>query len=436
MQGPERQDITGHRSPSDAFERFYFALRRPLCGSQCSGVDMLIVGVLAAETVHISFQRVPGLLTGLAPSVAVGVLTAVAFLGRRRAPLPTALLSLAGLALNGSRVPVFFALYALAKYGGRYRFAAIAACAGAYLPLTLALPGGMGLDSFVRAGANEDVLSTSVLMTIPVLSGLGAASYERTIHALHAREHLLAQERERRTVEAKAAERLRLAREMHDMLGHRIALMAMHAGALEMAVRHARPQGGELARSLGDTARDAMRDLREVVSALRDVPEGPLVGSVPGDLDELIAVSRESGLRVSFASWWGRAGHRPEAMDPQLCVVLYRTVQESLTNAMKHAPGAAVSVSLTVGRQVVVRVTNTPAERAGRLPAPGDGGPGEGGSASGGFGLLGLRERVTARGGDFSAGTTQAGGWEVRAVLPNDPPPVCLSPRGGPTRAG
>ncbi|MFE5873105.1 sensor histidine kinase [Streptomyces roseifaciens] len=396
--------------PVDTFERFYFAMRAPLCGSRWSGIDVLVVSALVAQTLHIAFQPVPGLLPGALPSAAVGMLVAGTFLWRREAPFLAAAASFAGLTLNGSRVPVFFALYALAKYGGRYRFGAIFLCAFTYIPLTIILPGAISLVSFIgiRRG-NEDILSTSVLMTIPVLSGLGAAAYEKTIHALHVRERLLEKERERRIGEEKMAERLTLAREMHDVLGHRIAIMAMHAGALEMVVKTGRPQGEELARSIGDTARAAMRDLREVLSALRDTSVGAPVGTKLSDLDELISASRECGLHISFAMTSEEAR---EETKPEVFLAVYRTIQESLTNALKYAPGARVSVTLSIGRPVTVCVTNTgtghEAPLLEKIPV-----------SSGGFGLVGLRERVSALGGTFSAGATDDGGWRVKAVIPN-----------------
>ncbi|WP_369374201.1 sensor histidine kinase [Streptomyces sp. cg36] len=404
-----RESVTAGWRPVGTFERLYFAVRAPLRGSRWSGIDVLVVTALVGQTLHIALQRIPGILSAVMPSVAIGILVAGSFLWRRKAPFAVALLSLAGLVFNGARVPVFFALYALAKYGGRRRFSAILCCVAAYIPLTIFMPGGMGIGSVITTESDtEDILSTSVLMALPVLSGLGAAAYEETIQALHARERLLEVERERRVGEEKMAERLALAREMHDVLGHRIAIIALHAGALEMVVRGHRPQGRELARSVGDTARAAMRDLRAVLSTLRGPSEAPTVGSELSDLDELIATVRSSGLDVSFALTSRKA---QEDIGRDICLAIYRMIQESLTNVLKYAPDSRVSIILSIDRKTSVCITNTvpgrPVNHPGRQAFPG-----------GGFGLLGLQERVRSLGGTFSAGPTAEGGWRVRALIP------------------
>ncbi|WP_306336850.1 sensor histidine kinase [Streptomyces sp. KL118A] len=400
-------DFTRSR-PVDAFERLYFAVRAPLRASRWSGIDVLVVSALVAQTIHIAFQRTPGVLTSVLPSATVGTIVAASFLWRRRAPGLVALLSLAGLIFNGARVPVFFALYALAKYGGRHRFGAILFCIAAYIPLTIFMPGSMGISTLVTSCDTDDLLSTSVLMTIPVLSGLGAAAYEKTIETLHARERVLAAEHMRRAGEEKIAERLQLAREMHDILGHRIAITAMHAGALEAVTRKCHPKEGELARSIGDTARAAMQDLRDVLSTLRDPSEATSTGSKLSDLEELIGTVRLSGVDITFTLTSQKAQEDTEA---EVCLAVYRITQESLTNTLKYAPGAPVSVSLTIAETVSVCIVN---EKTGRqLSSLGAGGP------RGGFGLIGLEERIRFLGGSFFAGPTQDGGWRVCATIPS-----------------
>ncbi|MBF6055031.1 hypothetical protein GO002_24630 [Streptomyces eurocidicus] len=353
--------------------------------------DLLMVALVAVGALNSAFKPTAGLVHGLLPSLAIALVVTIGFLWRRRAPLAVALLVMAGLALIGTRLPVFFALYGLARYQGRYRPAVIGFCCVAFVPLMVLVPGNLG-DSFL-----EDLLISVVYVLLPVVFGLGATAYERSITALR-------EERERRVAQTRAEERIQLAREMHDVLGHRIAIIAMHSGAIEF-VPGATPESRQLARAVGDTARAAMRDLRQVLSALRDGNDSVITGHRLTDLHTLVADARSSGLDVTFA---------PAAVDgvpPEISLTAYRTVQEALTNVMKHAPGAKTEVRVTVaGGRLGTCVRNAPACTA--APRTEMGG--------GGFGMVGLRERVSLLRGDFHAGPTPEGGWEVSMSVPLD----------------
>jgi signal transduction histidine kinase len=201
-------------------------------------------------------------------------------------------------------------------------------------------------------------------------------------------------------------ERARIAQEMHDVLAHKVSLIALHAGGLEVnpAVGPEKVEGS--ARLIRETARQAMEDLREVLGVLRsDVSvDGADLAPVPraADLERLVEESRDAGVSVTgeFAL--------PDDVPISVGRTVYRVVQESLTNVHKHARGASTDVVVhgARGAGVTVRVTNVRPVAAGSL-LPGAG-----------AGLVGLRERVELAGGKLTTGPTTEGGWRVEAWLP------------------
>ncbi|MFH8408641.1 sensor histidine kinase [Streptomyces sp. NPDC018019] len=204
-------------------------------------------------------------------------------------------------------------------------------------------------------------------------------------------------------------ERARIAGDMHDSLGHELALLTLRAGALEVDPRLAPDQRaavGELRAAAGAAA----EHLRDIIGVLR-TDDRTEPSRLPADdsVEALVERARASGLDVSLR----RAGV-PEGDVAAMPVMggraVYRVVQEGLTNAAKHAPGAPVDVRLDGdGRRLDVTVTNA-APPPGTAPAPAP--------VSGGNGLVGLDERVRLAGGELRAGPTPAGGFEVAARLP------------------
>ncbi|MFB4264406.1 sensor histidine kinase [Nonomuraea sp. GTA35] len=214
--------------------------------------------------------------------------------------------------------------------------------------------------------------------------------------------------------EAKRLERERIAREMHDVLAHRISMLSLHAGALEF-----RPDAppAEIARAAGairTNAHLALQDLREVIGVLRHstsegedtVPERPQ--PTLADLPALVEECRHAGMDVRLDL---RADGAPEGLGRNL----YRIVQEALTNARKHAGGAPVAVTVegAPGRALSAEVRNPLGPRHGaRLPGAGARIPGAG------AGLIGLTERAELAGGRLEHGATPQGEFVVRAWLP------------------
>ena len=206
----------------------------------------------------------------------------------------------------------------------------------------------------------------------------------------------------RRAVE----ERLRIARELHDSLTHSISVIQVQAG---VAVHLARKRGEDVPPALlaiQEAGADAARELRATLSVLRSEEDGD--GSGLSQLDSLVARARAAGLAVTVTG-----EQRP--LPPEADQAAYRIVQEALTNVSRHAGAASASVHLHYTRQALsVRVDN---DGAGTVTGLGTA-AGPGGRSGPGLGLVGMRERVSALGGQLHAGPRDGGGFEVRAELP------------------
>jgi signal transduction histidine kinase len=226
------------------------------------------------------------------------------------------------------------------------------------------------------------------------------------------RERALRAEADQRRYEdrARLAERTRIAREMHDVLAHRISLLALHAGALEVRPDLPPAKVRETAELLRSTARQALDELRGVIGVLRDesgqdlAPPGPLPGL--SDIRRLVEETRRAGGTVALEMVVEHADDLPGGLGRDA----YRIVQESLTNIAKHASGtpARVRVEGRPGDGLRVSVRNSQPVRAQAGPAlPGSG-----------AGLLGLQERVALAGGTLVHGPDPSGDFVVEARLP------------------
>ena len=217
----------------------------------------------------------------------------------------------------------------------------------------------------------------------------------------------LREQGDRAADEARAAERRRIAREMHDVLAHRLSLLSVHAGALEF---HAAAPAEEVAEAAGvirESAKMALEELRGVIGVLReDGGESPTQPPQPtlADLAALVEESRAAGMRVMAEIELGDAA--PSAAVGRTA---YRIAQEGLTNARKHAPGAAVTLVIRApagNLEVEVRSLASVAVPA-DAPLPGAG-----------TGLVGLAERVALADGELEHGVDGEGAFVLRARLP------------------
>jgi signal transduction histidine kinase len=248
------------------------------------------------------------------------------------------------------------------------------------------------------------VIGGAVLVLLPGAVGIYVRTRALLLTALRDRAEKAEAERELLAREAVLTERTRIAREMHDAVGHRVSLMVLQAGAIEMAAADA-ARVEQLAGQVQTAGRQALEELRQMVGVLRaeDIDEAAPLGPQPGlpDLAGLVARAREAGMAVELEG-------PPEApVEPGVGRAAYRIVQEALTNAGKHAPAAQVTVVVRYSpRELTVRVVNGPSQRP------------VGQAAGGGYGLVGLAERVRTLGGRLTAQPRLDGGFEVEAVLP------------------
>jgi signal transduction histidine kinase len=221
---------------------------------------------------------------------------------------------------------------------------------------------------------------------------------------------------------AAAAERIRIARELHDVVAHHVSLMAVQAEAVG-ALLPARPQDAAASADLiGSTARAAMTELRRLLGVLRftgaEDPERVRLTPVPSlsRLAELVDTVRDAGLAVT-CHVSGPVAELPAGVD----LTAYRILQEALTNALRHAPGAAASVRVACDpTQVTVEVSNAARPGLGAQGAA-PAAPvlaGRSGPAGPGYGLAGIAERVASCGGALALGPTADGGFVVTARLP------------------
>ncbi|MER6526156.1 histidine kinase [Streptomyces sp. NPDC001508] len=349
-----------------------------------------------------------GLLAGL------DTVTGAALLLRRRLPLTVFLVVICALvtttvigAAHGTRLSSLASLaLAVAVYnvGSRSldgRRTVIALCGAAVVVAAGVWVNHVTARPDYQAGS--DVLA--VLATLPLAWALGnAARTHRTGLATAARRlDAMTRERELREQRAAQQERVRIAGEMHDVVAHSLTLLVVRAETL-------RARGGELpdwARpqidGLAVAGRQAGGELRDLLRVLRgptdEAPLHPMPGL--GELPELLDRGRAAGVRIDARLT------APEELPRPVQLTVYRIVQESLTNARRHAPGAAVRVTVqTDAEGVRCEVENAPPG------APGDV------SWGAGLGLVSMRERVEALGGLLRAAPTAEGGFRVSATLP------------------
>ena len=213
-------------------------------------------------------------------------------------------------------------------------------------------------------------------------------------------------------------ERARIARELHDVVAHHISMIAVQAEAARLLIPDLAPDGQRRLVDIGDTARAALTEMRRLLGVLREGSTAvtarrpqPGLQQLDALVDEARAVTGAS-LRLIV-----RGPVRP--LDPGVELTAYRIVQEALTNARRHAPGAAIDVELDFGPDALgVRVRDNGLGATSRPALAPDLEPAR---AGGGHGLNGMRERTTMLGGRMTAGPLPQGGFAVAAVLPREP---------------
>jgi signal transduction histidine kinase len=255
------------------------------------------------------------------------------------------------------------------------------------------------------SGGVGDFIVASIIFTIvwSIAFGVGRKSVE----ADEARERAARAEREReeRAHLAVADERARIARELHDVVGHSVSVMTVQASAVRRLLQPDQQREREALLIVERTGREALAEMRRMVGVLRRPEEAPALAPQPSleHLGKLVEQARDAGLPVELRVE-GEFVQLPAGVD----LTAYRLIQEGLTNAIKHAHATLA--------EVLVRYKGDHVELA-----VSDDGSGGGGGDGGGHGLVGMRERVLVYGGELEAGPRPSGGFRLRAKLPITP---------------
>ena len=252
-----------------------------------------------------------------------------------------------------------------------------------------------------RSGVGNFVVASIIFAIVWTIAfGVGRKSVE----ADEARDRAARAEREReeRARSAVAEERARIARELHDVVGHSVSVMTVQASGVRRLLRPDQDREREALLIVERTGREALAEMRRMVGVLRRPEEAPALAPQPSldHLGRLVEQAREAGLPVEL-SIEGDAIQLPAGVD----LTAYRLVQEGLTNVVKHAQATRAEVLVNYGESYL-EVTVT------------DNGSGVGNGDGSGHGLVGIRERVSVYGGELDAGPQPGGGYRLRAKLP------------------
>ncbi len=334
-----------------------------------------------------------------APSAALAV-TAVAFLAQWSL----------GVFLRAD-VALLVALYSVTLHG-RLRRLPWACAAG----IALLIPVAARVSGVVSFWEALFFLLTAV--TAAVALGLAVRIRRAQLASLRDRTARLERERDQRSRLAAATERVRVAREMHDIVGHNLSVIITLADGGAYAAELSPERSKQALQLVGDAGRQALGELRRMLGVLREKADAPELDPQPGiaDLDALCARIRAAGPEVVY-----RSGGELDTLDRGVQLMAYRIVQEALTNTLNHAgPHTRIDVLVAAeGLELRIRVRDSGrGARATQLEPP----------AEEGHGLAGMRERAALYGGTVAAGPTPDGGWTVQAIL--DLTPLPDSPDG------
>lgn len=380
-------------------------LARPVTRARVPFGDVLAATMLmvAAQAQVWLDPDLPGLRWGVALQCAVAVGAVVV---RRRPPVAVAIVVVAALVdvlayrtgetpnvVVGLLLALLLVCYSVARHEPR----ADLALAGG-----LVLLAAFWLGDWRQSNPPSEYLTSFVSLSSAWIAGR-VAWHERA-QAKRLQLALAEAERQRLRAEkaAASAERSRIAREVHDVVAHSLSVVAVQADAAEALVPR---DPGAAARRMGvvrDTAREALGEMRRVLGTLREGSHAAAPQPSVGHLAALTADLRDAGVEIAL-----RVEGEPSTLPPAVDMSAFRIVQEGLTNVRRHAPGARA--------EVILRYTPAALE----LAIINNGGPPALGhdAQTAGYGLIGVRERVNALGGEFQVGPTD-GGWRLHAVLP------------------
>jgi signal transduction histidine kinase len=355
-----------------------------------------VVAVVSLASIVVDDRNDPSIrLTVL--GIALLAAQVVPLVWRRRAPLAVAVVVIgAAVAYGVAELPdpaIMFAP-ALALYS-------VAAYRPQPISLVVAVGGAAAGIVALVLSADADVADVAVNYVV------GITSWAVGLTVRNQREHTARVEAQREADARRAAtdERIRIARELHDVVAHHLSVIVVQAEAAQEVLAARADRAGAAMETVADTARGALAELRRVLGVLRSdatLAPAPDLAAV----DELVASVRQAGLDVEV-----RTEGEARPLSGVVSLAAYRVVQESLTNVLRHAAARRAEVALAYGDDALVVTVSDDGRGAGASPDAG----------AGGHGLAGMRERVTVLGGRLDAGPRDGGGFAVRARLPLAP---------------
>jgi signal transduction histidine kinase len=401
--------------------------RRSLARDAAAAVVMVLLSLLTLMVSYDALEAADQLDEASSPAVGVlMVLVLMAPLAWRRV-FPTTVVVVATVAFSVFRVlevpegaisslALFLAIYTVGAWahtprrrlGGRL-FAIVVSMCVVFWHLVYRAD-YVDVDAFLTTTLTVTI-NGAFFVTAWMMGDLARVRKENELELAHRAEQLAA-EREERSRRAVMDERVRIARELHDVVAHHVSVMGIQAGAARRILGSDPARAAEALTSIEESGRQAVAELQRLVGFLRAGEEPDLVEPQPGidDIDRLVARTAAAGQPVELR----RIG-RARPVPPAVALNAYRIVQEALTNTMKHAGQVPTMVVLTYGAdRLGVEVVNGRGQR----PA----------TAGGGRGLVGMRERAAMVGGAIEAAPTPDGGYRVSVMLPTgsvyDPAPA------------
>jgi signal transduction histidine kinase len=372
-------------------------------------VDLIIFGFALAAGAATQWSDSRNAATWLLIiDVVVGLVACLSLWVRRDYPLTVALVAIGASTISGlANNAAIAAVLTVAIYCVPRRTIQIALLSFSAVAVHASLYGADGHYDMT------ELLIGSFGTVAAALFGLFVRARRELVLSLHDRNRQLRAEQELRLQEARRAERDRIAREMHDVLAHRISLLSLHAGALEFRPDASSEEIAKAAQVIRVSARAAQEELREVIGVLRaDDHEELLEPPQPtlADLTMLVEESLRAGMEVTL-----HTQVEAQTLPDTLGRTVYRLIQEALTNARKHAPGQLVTIELTGERSAGVHVSVVNRPRVGSAQHVT---PNQHEHVGSGAGLIGVGERVALAGGTLRHGPLPGGGFELDAQLP------------------
>ncbi len=368
-------------------------------------VAAVIVALLSAT--EVALRQDAANATRLSPWFAVPAvaLMVLVLLGRRRWPFaaPAAVWVLAAaLSFVDGRLVVFSAAASVAGLAAAFLLGMLPDDTHARIGLLLVFGGAAIVVANAPNSDAGDYLFLPVMFVMPWLGGLALQQRNARIDAAELRAARLARGREEATQQAIAGERRRIARELHDVLGHSVSVMTIQAAAVRRRLSPEQTKEQEALLAVEQTGREALTEMRRLVGLLRLAGDTPELEPQPGlgQLEKLTHQARDAGLEVDV-----RVEGQRVSLPPGLDLTAYRLVQEGLTNARKHGAARRAEVLLRYDPDAI------------EIAVCDDGRGAMAGHADG-YGLIGLRERVSIYGGELEAGPRTGGGYRLRARLP------------------